>query len=272
MPMFSRLLATAVLLTSSFAAASEVTREQLLGMVRKGVDTGLIVSLVQKDCVSFEVTGDNLVQLSKELPKEVLQAAIDCRKGRAPASAAQASAAPRAGAATTPKRTTSASEPEAEPKPREPGGPIRVANVRKLWETYGIDEMRYPCDVPGQIHVQLRRAFGKVTLYTLDSSTGTTTEGKPSCNRPDTKTTLEVAGPADLSPSGRHQIVRETRKCGYMDGKCRLFLDGAPLVIDGTEKYRYPQWVWLDEKTIVLSNFGGAAGGPDAVWRVSLTE
>jgi hypothetical protein len=258
-----RFLAASILALSLPAAAAEVSRDQLLDMVQKGVDTGLIVSLVEKDCVSFDVTADNLVELSARLPREVLQAASDCRKGKTSGKPARA--------ATPAPKAAPGSPTEAAP-PRDMGRPLRVASVRKLWDTYGIDEMRYPCQVPGQIHVQLRRAFGSVKIFTLDASTGVATEGNPACDRPDTKATLEVSGPADFSPTGRHQIVRETRKCGYMDGKCRLYLDGAPLIVEGTEKYKYPQWVWLDEKTIVLSNFGGAGGGPDAVWRVTLGE
>jgi hypothetical protein len=62
--------------TSSWA---EVTRDQLLEMVENDVDVELIVAVIQRECVDFEVTGSNLTELAGLLPKEVLGAALECR-------------------------------------------------------------------------------------------------------------------------------------------------------------------------------------------------
>lgn len=65
--------------------AAALSKSQLLELVGKGVDTTLIVQLVERDCVDFEVTAEVLLELSPSVPKEVLQAAMSCKgAGAAP--------------------------------------------------------------------------------------------------------------------------------------------------------------------------------------------
>jgi hypothetical protein len=243
------LIAVTVLASASGPAAAgpPVTKEQVLTMVRQKVDTKLIVSLVQKDCVSFEVSGSNLAELSQRLPAEVLQAAMDCRKG----SAAVVKKAPPAAAPT-------------------PTGPYRVKEIRKIGDKCCLDELRYPCDVPGKVWVQERRPFGRTELWTLDVATAALTPGPPPCSNRDARITDDEEGPADVSPSGQHRITRSEHECGYMDSKCELHLDGRKLEVDGADEFKYPQWVWIDEETVLLTNFGGLGGGPDGYWIVKV--
>ncbi len=73
-----------------------MTKDQLLKLATEGVDPAVLASLVARDCVDFEVNADNVAELSRHLPKEVVQAALDCRaRAVAPASPASA-AAPQA--------------------------------------------------------------------------------------------------------------------------------------------------------------------------------
>ena len=57
-----------------------VALDKLLDLLDKKVDEDLVVSLVDKDCVAFDVNAENVAELSKALPKRVLQSAMDCRK------------------------------------------------------------------------------------------------------------------------------------------------------------------------------------------------
>ncbi len=59
-------------------ASAKLSRQQLLEMVEAGTDTALIVSLVERDCVDFEVGPEALIDLSGTVPREVLQAAVQC--------------------------------------------------------------------------------------------------------------------------------------------------------------------------------------------------
>lgn len=83
------------------AAAAPVTKEQLLSMTREKVDAKVILAIVDRDCVDFDVDAGNAAELSHALPPEVLEAAIACRKGapkaNAPAPAPAESAAPGSG-------------------------------------------------------------------------------------------------------------------------------------------------------------------------------
>lgn len=72
--------AAAFLLFSTTASAEPLTKERLLDLIAKGVDPELVLSLVQRDCVAFEVDADTLVELSPQVPTSILQAAMDCRK------------------------------------------------------------------------------------------------------------------------------------------------------------------------------------------------
>ena len=73
------------------AAAAPVTKEQLLSMAREKVDAKVILAIVGRDCVDFDVDAGNAAELSRALPPEVLEAAIACRKA-APKAAAPAPA------------------------------------------------------------------------------------------------------------------------------------------------------------------------------------
>jgi TolB-like protein len=61
------------------SANAAISKADLLGLVEKGVDQSLVLSLVQKECVDFDVTPSVLLELSGKIPKEILQAAIDCK-------------------------------------------------------------------------------------------------------------------------------------------------------------------------------------------------
>ena len=61
-------------------AGVPMTRDQLLKLSAQGVDPSILASLVARDCVDFEVSADNVAELSKLLPKEVIQAALACRR------------------------------------------------------------------------------------------------------------------------------------------------------------------------------------------------
>ncbi|MCC6130360.1 MAG: hypothetical protein IT186_10565 [Acidobacteria bacterium] len=101
------------------ATAEPITRQQLLRLVTEGVDSKVIVALVKKDCVGFTLDATAVLELSKQVPAEVLAAAIDCqRTGPAnpvpavpagPAAAAvpaPASAKPAAGTLAAPQAQT----------------------------------------------------------------------------------------------------------------------------------------------------------------------
>lgn len=61
---------------------AQVTKDQLFEMLDKGVDHDLILSLIKKDCVGFDIDAKALVELSQRVPKPILQAAMDCSKSR----------------------------------------------------------------------------------------------------------------------------------------------------------------------------------------------
>lgn len=63
----------------SVQASAAISKVQLLEMIEKGVDLGLITQLVERDCVDFEVTPEAAIELSPRVPGGVLEAAIKCR-------------------------------------------------------------------------------------------------------------------------------------------------------------------------------------------------
>lgn len=270
-------LALALAVVSAAAGGTPVSRAQIQDMLQKRVDVSLIVSLIEKDCVDFEVTGANLADLSAEMPQAVLKAAIDCRKakGGSPQSRPKAPAAEKA-PAPAPERPAAAapappSAPDRKADPsRSPEGRLRVVSAKKLGDECCIDELRYPCDAPGEVWIQTRHAFGRTEHHTLDVTTGRFSDGAPPCSTPRTKVTSDEEGPADFSPDGKHQITRSPGECGYMDDKCRLRLDGSWIRVEGEEKFKYPQFVWIDGRTVFLTNFGGVGGGPDGFWLLGL--
>ncbi len=74
-----------LLLALTFAApvhAEPLTKQQLLDLISKGVDQTLVRSLVERDCVAFDIDSATLVELSPTVPPSVLQAAMDCRQRR----------------------------------------------------------------------------------------------------------------------------------------------------------------------------------------------
>ena len=54
--------------------------ERLERLIVSQVDEDVIVALVGRDCVTFDVTAENVEDLLRRLPKRVLQAAMDCRR------------------------------------------------------------------------------------------------------------------------------------------------------------------------------------------------
>ena len=68
-----------LLILWSSSASAAISKADLLKLVEEGVDPSLILSLVQKECVDFDITPDILLELSGKVPREVLQAAIDCK-------------------------------------------------------------------------------------------------------------------------------------------------------------------------------------------------
>jgi hypothetical protein len=75
-------------------AAAPVTEAQLLEMGKAKVAPKVMLAIVERDCVDFDVDGGNVVELSKAVPAPVLEAAIRCRQARTkPASEAAKPAA-----------------------------------------------------------------------------------------------------------------------------------------------------------------------------------
>jgi len=67
------------LAASGVALAGEpLGLDRLRELLESGIDTEVIVALVEKDCVDFDVSGENVTELSRTLPTEVLRAAIEC--------------------------------------------------------------------------------------------------------------------------------------------------------------------------------------------------
>jgi hypothetical protein len=70
------------LAASGVALAGEpLGLDRLRELLDGGIDTEVLVALVKKDCVEFDVSGENVAELSRKLPKEVLRAAIECAGG-----------------------------------------------------------------------------------------------------------------------------------------------------------------------------------------------
>ena len=68
----------AVVLWSRSAIAA-ISKNDLVALVEKKVDQKLILSLVERDCVDFDITPEVLLELSSKVPNEILQAAIACK-------------------------------------------------------------------------------------------------------------------------------------------------------------------------------------------------
>jgi hypothetical protein len=61
-------------------SAYGITKTELLELVQKGVAPSLIVSLIDKDCVDFEVDASAVLELAETVPNDVIEAAIACRR------------------------------------------------------------------------------------------------------------------------------------------------------------------------------------------------
>lgn len=88
------LLLACTLLCAGQPLVAAMSKSQLLELVDKGVDTALIVQLVERDCVDFEVTAAVLLELSPRVPKDVLQAAMTCEGGPDDSEDSSAASAP----------------------------------------------------------------------------------------------------------------------------------------------------------------------------------
>ncbi|HEX6903904.1 MAG TPA: hypothetical protein VF789_29605 [Thermoanaerobaculia bacterium] len=61
------------------AWAEPLTKVQLLDLLSKGVDPDLILSLVERDCVAFDLDAAVVAELSPKVSTPILKAAIECR-------------------------------------------------------------------------------------------------------------------------------------------------------------------------------------------------
>lgn len=58
--------------------AEPITEAKLFEMIESGVDTDLIVSIVQRDCVAFSVDADKLIFFSGKVDKQIIEAILSC--------------------------------------------------------------------------------------------------------------------------------------------------------------------------------------------------
>lgn len=59
-------------------AWAQISKNQLFEMSDKGIDESIIVSMVQTNCVNFELNGNNVVELSQRVTPEILRTVVDC--------------------------------------------------------------------------------------------------------------------------------------------------------------------------------------------------
>jgi len=131
--------AAAILAAAALAAplpAAPVTRGQLAAMARDKVDPAVMRSIVERDCVDFDVDAENAAELSKVVPSGVLEAAIECRKRAASAAPAAAAALPET------------------PAPAAPGAPA-VAAGRPL----AANPPPLPASSAGEAQLRVRAVF-----------------------------------------------------------------------------------------------------------------
>jgi hypothetical protein len=76
-----RLLLTISLLSVIWPTATwaAISKQQLLELVDHGVAAPVILELVQRDCVDFDMTPEAVLELSSVVPAEILRAAIACK-------------------------------------------------------------------------------------------------------------------------------------------------------------------------------------------------
>lgn len=65
-------------LSVSFFGWSQVSKEQIYEMTEKGLDESMIVSIIEKNCVDFDLSGKVVVELSAKVSPEVLRTIVDC--------------------------------------------------------------------------------------------------------------------------------------------------------------------------------------------------
>jgi len=99
--------------SGAFTSGAPITRAQLVSMAKEKVDARVMRSIVERDCVDFDVDATNAADLSRDLPSEVLEAAIACRKNASPDRSSPAPPVPR-------PEVRAISEPLASPAPPTP--------------------------------------------------------------------------------------------------------------------------------------------------------
>jgi len=67
-----------ILAIATSTAWAQISKDQLYEMTTKGLDETVIVSLVEKNCVDFEMDGQVIVELSTRVSPEVLRTVVDC--------------------------------------------------------------------------------------------------------------------------------------------------------------------------------------------------
>ncbi|MGH9440815.1 MAG: hypothetical protein ACRD16_00915 [Thermoanaerobaculia bacterium] len=176
---------TLLLLGLRAAGASPVTKAQLMSMAKEGVDPKVILAIVERDCVDFDVDAGNAGALSRAVPAPVLEAAISCRRAafRAPKSGTDALAPAGAAASAAPLSAPRAAE--AGPSPAASSGTLRL-RAEFIGES---DELTCSCLLDG------------APLATLTKPA----EGEFGQAVPRNKIGKETA---DLAvPAGRHRLV-----------------------------------------------------------------
>lgn len=76
-------LISIMVMSAGVASAEPLSRAQLLELLDKKVDPQLVLDLVKRDCVSFDIDVATVVELSQNVPTPILQAAMDCREHKA---------------------------------------------------------------------------------------------------------------------------------------------------------------------------------------------
>lgn len=67
-------------LGAAVAQAQPITKEQLLSMARGKVEKQVMLELIARNCVAFQVTPDVAVELTPHVPADVIHAAITCTR------------------------------------------------------------------------------------------------------------------------------------------------------------------------------------------------
>ena len=56
----------------------QITKDQIYAMTEKGIDESVLISMVQTNCVDFEINGQIVVELAGRIAPEVLRTIVDC--------------------------------------------------------------------------------------------------------------------------------------------------------------------------------------------------